>query len=364
METTLTNANKLVHSLAIHGGQRFGFLLGLAVFSSTVQAADHDYGVSDNGRLTLMEENDKFASHDDRQYTQGLRLSFLSKAVTPSGFWDQPYGLLSDNLPIFSGPDRKRKYEWTILGQSIFTPANTSTENPSPKDRPYSAWLYTGVDLLQETKKTNYHTLENVEILIGVVGPAALGNLTQNDFHQFIGVDSALGWHNQIKNEPGFVLSYERKWRFQQPLFGNFAVDAIPEIGASGGNVLTYAEAGGMVRVGQNLAADYGPDRIRPSLSGTSWFDASQLDGKLGWYVFLGTQGRAVGQNIFLQGNTFRESAGVDKKPLVADFTGGASLFWSSLARVDFTVTQRTKEFYGQRGHPDRFGGLNFIVQL
>ena len=70
-----------------------------------------------------MEENDKFASHDDRQYTQGLRLSFPVKSRNPFWLLDQPYGLLSDNLPIFSGPDRKRKYEWTILGQSIFTPA-------------------------------------------------------------------------------------------------------------------------------------------------------------------------------------------------------------------------------------------------
>ena len=191
-----------------------------------------------------------------------------------------------------------------------------------------------------------------------------MGGITQNDFHQFIGVNSALGWQNQLKNEPGFMLTYERKWRFEQPLAGNFGVDVIPEVGGTGGNVLTYAETGGMVRIGQNLSADYGSDRIRPSLSGTGWFDADQMNGNLGWYLFFGSQGRAVGHNIFLDGNSYAPSPSVEKKPLVADFITGASLFWSSSARADFTLTQRTKEFYGQRGHPDRFGGLNLAFDF
>ena len=158
------------------------------------------------------------------------------------------------------------------------------------------------------------------------------------------------------------MLTYERKWRFEQPLLGNLAVDAIPEAGATGGNVLTYAETGGMVRFGQNLGADYGPNRIRPSLSGTGWFDGDQLDGKLGWYLFAGTQGRAVARNIFLDGNTAAPSPSVDKRTLVGDLMVGASVFWSTATRVDFTLTERSKEFYGQQGTPDRFGGINFVI--
>ncbi|MGB9153813.1 MAG: lipid A deacylase LpxR family protein [Alphaproteobacteria bacterium] len=334
------------------------------IFSSPVHAQDQSVAPSMAGRLDVMEENDYFASHDDRHYTQGLRASYVSGPVTPDGFWDQPYGLLADNFPIFDGADRKRKYEWTIAGQSLFTPINLSLVNPSAKDRPYAAWLYTGAGLLQETNQDGYHTLENAELLMGVVGAPALGGVTQNDFHQFIGDTSAMGWKNQIKTEPGFIASYERKWRFEQPLADNLAVDAIPELGASGGNILTYGETGGMVRFGQNLSADYGADRIRPSLSGTGWFDPDQLNGNLGWYLFLGIQARAVGHNIFLDGNTFESSPSVNKKIFVEDFMGGASLFWSSSVRVDFTVTERTREFYGQQGAPDRFGGINIAFQI
>ena len=340
-------------------------LLGaIAVFSPPVWADNPVSKSSPWGRIILTEENDHFASHDDKDYTQGARASYLSGTVTPDGWWDQPFGWLNDNLQIFDGADRKRKYEWTVAGQSLFTPMNTSLVTPSSRDRPYAAWLYTGASLLQETRQGTHDTLENVELLAGVVGAPALGGVTQNDFHQFIDVSLADGWKNQIKTEPGFIASYERKWRFQKPLIGNLALDVIPELGGSVGNILTYGEAGGVVRFGQNLATDYGTDRIRPSLSGTGWFDADRLDGNLGWYIFLGTQSRIVGRNIFLDGNSFRSSPSVEKKLFVTDFVGGASLFWSSSIRVDFTVTERTKEFFDQRGPPNRFGSINLAFQI
>jgi hypothetical protein len=310
-----------------------------------------------------MEENDYFASHDDKDYTQGARISYVSGSVTRGGWWDRPFERLNDNLPIFGGDDRKRRYEGTF-GQSLFTPMDTLLINPSPKDRPYGAWLYAGAGMLQETDRGNYHTLENAELLLGTTGAPAFGEVTQNDFHQFINVTPTMGWRNEIKTEPGFVVSYERKWRFEKPLDGSLAVDAIPELGASGGNIFTYGEAGGMVRFGRNLAADYGTDRIRPSLSGTGWFDPDKLNGDLGWYLFFGTQGRIVAHNIFLDGNTFVSSPSADKRNLVEDFMLGASLFWSSSVRADFTVTERTKEFYGQQGTPNRFGGINLAFQL
>jgi hypothetical protein len=315
----------------------------------------------DGGRLMLQEENDYFASNDDRHYTQGARVSYLTGQVISGDGWDQPFTSLSQNMPIFDGAHARRRYEWSG-GQSIFTPTNLETTTNTPRDRPYAAWLYVGASMLQDSTYETHHTLENLELLAGVVGPAALGGVTQNTFHQFISVDTALGWKNELHNEPGAILTYERKWRFQQPLFGDFVVDAIPEFGVSAGNILTYGQTGLMVRLGQNLGADYGPNRIRPSLSGTGWFDPAQLNGDLGWYVFAGAQGRAVAHNIFLDGNDFTSSAGVDKKPLVADFTGGVSVFWSSAVRADFYVTQRTKEFYGQRSHPDRFGGINLTI--
>ena len=147
------------------------------------------------------------------------------------------------------------------------------------------------------------------------------------------------------------------------PLGGGFAVDVVPDVGVTAGNVFTYAEAGGIVRIGQNLNADYGPARIKPALSGTTWFDPSQLQGPIGWYFFVGGAGRAVARNIFLDGNTFVNSPRVQKEPLVADLSSGLSFFWADRAKLDLVVTWRSKEFVGQSAY-DRYGGVNFSVKL
>lgn len=314
----------------------------------------------DAGRLTLIEENDSFIPHNDKHYTQGLKLAYTSGPVMPNGGWDQPFNWL-ENFSIFEGANHKRKYEWTILGQSIFTPDDTSRTVPLTSDRPYAGWLYTGVSLLQETKHTNYTTLENAEILAGVVGPAALGEESQNDWHQFIGVNTARGWQHQLHNEPGVALTYEKKWKFEKPLNNYFSMDAIPEAGFTGGNVLTYAQTGMLLRFGHGLEADYGPNRIRPALSGTGWYDADAADGFI-WYIFVGTQGRGVGHNIFLDGNMTGSSPSVAKNTFVADFIGGISMAWRNCARLDFTFTQRTPEFQTQPSGPDQFVSISFSL--
>jgi hypothetical protein len=321
----------------------------LAAFVGTAACAPAWAG--ENGRFIVDEENDTYGSSDDRHFTQGMRASYVTGDIAPDSLWSQPFNVLA---PVF-GSDGKRKAE-VIFGQSIFTPANLRLANPDPKDHPYAGWLYGGVSLMQERDGAG---LENLELLAGVVGPSALGKQVQNDFHDLIQVGEAHGWSHQLHDEPGVVLTYERKWRFEQPLLGGLAIDVIPETGASLGNVFTYAAAGGTVRFGHNLKGDYGPTHIRPSLSGSGWFDADRLDGlPFGWSVFAGTQGRAVARNIFLDGNTVRDSAHVDKKPLVGDLVWGVSAFWSDALRVDFSVTERSKEFYGQVSR-DRIGMID-----
>lgn len=321
----------------------------------------HSLRAEDGGRLMVMEENDLLASNTDRHYTQGAQLTYLTPALSSDGIWQAPYRFLGGFLPIFSGDSLTRKME-IHMGQNLFTPRDQTRINPSRKDRPYGAWLYTGVSWLQETNHQTHDTLENLELLGGVVGPLALGGITQNTFHQFIGADPSSGWKNGLHNEVGVLLAYERKWRFPVQLMGSFGMDAIPEIGMTAGNILTYGSAGGMVRIGRNLAADYGPARIRPSLSGSSWFNVRQLKGeKFGWYLYGGTQGRAIARNIFLDGNSWRDSPSIDKHHLVADFTGGLVLFWGDAIKADFSVTQRTKEYIGQP-NMDRFGGINVSI--
>jgi lipid A 3-O-deacylase len=331
-------------------------LLVLSLAATSVLSAMQIRALADDQeRVNILEENDSLYFNSDKHYTQGLRLSDLAPDLGPQSGWNAPFDFLGGIAPVFSqdGKDvpTSRRYS-LILGQSVFTPKNLTLTQPSSHDRPYGGWLYGGVSLLQES---NRDMLENFELDLGIVGPGALGKQVQNDFHQFIGIAQAKGWRDQIQNEPGVMLSYERLWRIPLIGDGNNGVDIIPQIGATAGNVFTYGDIGGLLRIGKNLHADYGPVRVRPALSGTDYFDGSQLDGDLGSYFFVGAQGRAVGRNIFLDGNTFRQSASVPKKVLVADFQSGFSMFWSTSIRVDFSVVRRTEEFVGQHS-PDEIG--------
>lgn len=300
-------------------------------------------------RITVVEENDSLFFNSDKHYTQGLRVSdLLGGTPAPGGLWDGTFNFLGGLGPIFQpGGDRRTA---VLAGQSLFTPKNLSIKPPDPTDRPYAGWLYGGVSMLQET---GGRMLENAELDFGLVGPGALGQVTQNDFHQFIGVAQAKGWSSQLQHEFGGMLSYERLWKL--PLFGDngFGADIVPQLGATIGNVFTYAEAGGMLRVGRGLQADYGPVRVRPALSGTDYFNQNGLDNGAGWYVFVGAQGRAVGRDIFLDGNTFRTSRSVPKNILVGDVVGGVSVLWSQSLRLDISVTGRSPEFRGQHGHDE-----------
>ena len=195
--------------------------------------------------------------------------------------------------------------------------------------------------------------LENAELDLGLVGPGALGKQVQNDFHQFIGVAQAKGWSSQLQNEVGGVLSYQRLWRARLVGDNAFGVDVVPQFGGSVGNVFTYGETGALLRIGRGLAADYGPARIRPGLSGTDYFDPAGLDNGHAYYFFVGTQGRVVGRNIFLDGNSFRNSRSVPKKTFVGDVEAGFSLLWSASLRFDASVVLRSKEFRGQRTPDD-----------
>jgi len=311
----------------------------------------------DTIRFTVLEENDSIWSGTDKYYSQGLGFALLTGDLAPESGTNAPFDLLADWGVFADTGARSRRYE-ILLGQQIYTPEDTLADNPDPHDRPYAGWAFAGIGLIQDTDRRR---MDHFELLAGVVGPTAFGETVQNDWHQFIGVAEAEGWDHQIHDEPGVMLTYERKYRFLAPLGEGFGADVIPEAGVTVGNVMTYGQVGGMLRIGRNLEADYGPARMRPSLSGTTYFNGDDLVGDFGFYFFVGAQGRAVARNIFLDGNTFRDSRDVDSKPLVADLTGGVSLFWTDAVKLDVMAIHRTREFDGQDKAWD-YAGINLTL--
>lgn len=316
-------------------------LLALPAYAQIDPASEERHVKDDKGIFNVVWENDIFGG-TDQNYTNGIRFAWLS-AETDTPQWAR---WTADNLLPFGGEGNRRIS--IALGQSMFTPDDPNPRNPVPGDRPYAGWLYGTVGVISD----NGQVLENMALTLGVVGPAAMAEPVQDFVHSITDSPNFNGWANELHNEPGIVISYERKWRglLEVAPFG-LGLDLSPHIGANLGNVNTDASVGATVRMGYDLPADYGPPRIRPSLPGSDFFIPTK---ELGGYLFAGVEGRAVGRNIFLDGNSFEDSPSVDKEPFVGSLQFGAAMTWGE-ARLSYTHVMMTREFDTQAEAP-QFG--------
>lgn len=319
--------------------------------------------------FTIQIENDVFNrfGRSDRDYTSGVRLGWLSPALT-----EMSPGLVSlTTLPTFLGEAPAdsviRRFAFAV-GQNIYTPENTWATQPIFNDRPYAAWLYASFALQYTYKRHDPATgkdeptrLDTLQLDVGVVGPAAGGEFVQNNFHNLIGVAQSYGWANQLHNEPTIGLAFERRWRTGRAVLiedPKLEVDFIPRFGASLGNVATYASVGGTARIGKNLRDDFGPTRARPALPGSEAFIG---DGSFGWYLFAGFDGSAVARNIFLDGNTDGNSLRVSHRPFVGEVQAGLAILYRGV-RFSYTQVLRTPEFF-ERERFTQFGSLNLTFR-
>jgi len=306
--------------------------------------------------VTVQFSNDIFGG-SDRHFTHGSRIA----ALAPDGQVPEAVEDAAKALPLF--PDDGRLRITYSLGQDIFTPERIEERALQEDDRPYAGWLFGGIGLVSE----NGERLDNLELNIGIVGPASLADKTQIEYHKLIDVQIPEGWENQLENEPGIVLYYERKWRnlwearvSDLVVLDELAVDVTPHLGGALGNVYTYGAGGMTLRLGEDLPNDYGPPRLRPALPGSDYF---RPDDSFGWYIFGGAEGRVVLQNIFLDGNTFRDSHSVDKRPLVLDIQAGLAVTLGQRIRLAYTHLWRSKEFRGQDAG-NQFGTLSLSVRF
>lgn len=321
---------------------------GAAILSGVPAGAAEE--VSEPWTFNTLLENDFFGS--DRHYTSGLYLS----ATSGSSQQCDTCRSLADTLMLPEGAGPMSYRYGYFLGQSIFTPENLSLAPPDPLDRPYAGWLYLGARLYREAG----NTLDRLELKIGVVGPASGADAVQRWWHalHWFGGVPPQGWHSQLKDEPGLVLTEQRIWRLSL-IGGPIEAELLPEANVSVGNVFTYAAVGMTFRFGQNLHADWGPPRIEPALQGSDFVNYDELT-PVAWYLFAGFEGRAVARNIFLDGNTFQHSASVSKKPLVGDLNAGIAFLWRGFS-AHMSYTQRTREFKTQNGDDKIFSiGLSF----
>ncbi len=283
---------------------------------------------------SIVVENDVFGGSDER-YTSGIKHQWLSAE-----------GKGASLARLFLRPGEGDSVRYGIgAGQSIFTPETIELASPPPGERPYAGWLYLEAQSVVERRGG---ATDILKVATGVVGPASLAEDAQRTVHRALNFIDPAGWNNQLRNEPGLLVSFDRQWR----LGAGDRFQLLPNAGASLGNVLTEARAGAIFRIGSNLGADGLPARNGPARPAAGAHGGEGVS----WQLYAGGQARAVAQDIFLDGNTFRDSLSVDKKTIVGEIEAGFALRVRRVS-VGYNHVWRTREYEGEPDGQD-FGAV------
>jgi lipid A 3-O-deacylase len=299
--------------------------------------------------VTLYWENDgsilKRNKSQDRHYTNGSAISFAHQPDWVEGFKDVAgFGEVFD-----------RTAAGYMVGQLIFTPEHISETRLLRKDRPYVGYLFGGVYV----QRANDQTFDHAQLDIGVIGPSSQGERFQKDIHDWLNLDEPKGWDNQLSDEVTAQLTLRRKWRVDMQavaLSGSeLSQQLIPQVELAAGSVYRHVAAGMTWRVGHNLPDDFGPGRLADVAAATG----VPRHGN-GGYGFIRVAGRVVQHDIFLEGNSFKNSHGVNAETFVGEIQAGLEVFYyydQWRLQAGYSQTFVSEQFEGQEG-TDAYGAL------
>jgi lipid A 3-O-deacylase len=313
------------------------------------------------GQWYLHWENDLFTRFaSDEYFTNGLRVGYAWSPGCERQWVRNPAewleGTALGRKLALGDPAKFTRSSTFAIGQSIYTPSDIEMATYLPDDHPYGGWLY---GLLRYDYTTAPHdetgasawfsqVQKSFELQAGVVGPAAGGAEVQKWVHEVMDDKDPKGWDYQLKNEPGLIAMFQWQKRYAR---ASRTFDVIPSFGVALGNVQTFASAGVMMRIGQNIMGF--PSRPVEAARVTAGELQDDHGTCLGMhffsecYLFVGGEARYVARNVFLDGNTWRDGGpSVDRKPMVYDIVAGLRLRIPSWGLTfSYIGVRRTNEF-------------------
>mgnify|MGYP001247141053 CR=1 FL=1 len=319
------------------------FIAASSLAGSLASHAEGSIDAANRMDFYMRLDNDVFAG-TDQGYSNGIEFGLVSPTV--SDFQDERLFVatrwLNRRLAWLQPQGYARNNVVLTLRQNIYTPGDWRLENPDHNDRPYAGVLVAGVTYNGRDRDSMRSTTLNV----GIAGPPALAEETQNLVHDIVGGERFAGWDYQLRDEPVFRLMQQRmhKRTWVGPMLMS---DVILHYGGSIGNLTTFVNAGAEMRFGSWFPDNFGS---APSLSvseNTSPSIGPVYSERVRIHGFAALDVRYVIHDITLDGNTFEDSASVDRKDVVADLGIGIAAHWGNW-KIAFAGYFRTREFRGQ----------------
>ncbi|MEC5399685.1 lipid A deacylase LpxR family protein [Uliginosibacterium sp. H1] len=325
--------------------------VGAGFYGSTAAAQACTEDPADNrlGQMALRVDNDFLGGYSqDQGYTSGVILNYTTPTFRRSdgGCLSGFEKALDQGIGGRIAEDSLQNTTWWLT-HGLYTPKDLTRQDLDPQDRPYAGVVMAGMFY----NVRNNDRLHRFGLAAGMVGPSALGEPVQNGTHTLIGTGTAEGWDNQLHDEPVLQAYYVHVRKLTpRRMLGRWQHETVGHWGGALGNFSTYLNGGFEWRIGSYLPDDFGSLTFAGNDIGTT---PTLTTPPAGWnmHFFVGLDGRFVAHDITLDGNSFRDSHGVDKRPFVGDVGYGFVVthgLWSfKLARY-----HRSREFDGQEETP------------
>ncbi len=316
--------------------------LGLVAASSLTACRTTGEPGSVQRPLGLRLTNDIGTLHED--YTHGTELWMSQPAAEAPGWLEGLAGtwlftaLAAPLGTVDASPELR-----THIAHTIYTPVDLEITTLQPRDRPYAGWLHAGLSVerteLDPDPERRHDRRTAIELDLGIVGPSALGEPIQKSWHDFWELQDINGWDHQLRDEPVLLLARRDDWRLGRTYVGDGReADAMAHLDWQAGNLRTGLEAGASLRLGSELPRDFGMrSAARSGAAGG------------GAHLFVDADLRLVAHDIFVDGNTWKDSHAREHESVVGQLALGFSLPLGPV-RLRLSRTMRDEEFEGQHG--------------
>lgn len=291
-------------------------------------------------------QNDLFVHVDGGGYTNGIFVSWYDLSSEGEGY-EQPWVTRAMSWMQGQSADALYFSEQTI-GQAMMTPKDISREVPDPNDVPYAGFLFYRAS--HGAVAGNFADL--VSVTLGLVGPASLAEESQTLVHKITGSTEPKGWDYQLENEVAFSLSRTGVWHFELTPSVDTVVIAHGELGT----FQSLVGSSVLLRFGSRLYESFPSTALRRGQISAP----VAIEG--GWYIYVGFEADYVFNNILIDGNTYRDSAGGDLQHGQLMATAGISYSWDN---ISLTFSFRSGDSVDKADTSrDEFGALTLAWRL
>ena len=244
------------------------------------------------GSFTLSIDNDAFIG-SDRGYTNGLFLKFNSNSVVAI---EKDSPIILKAVDTYLPFDKQADKGWGLtVGQQIWTPTDLEAPFEGENDRPYTGFLFIKANIYEYSADS----ANKYSLMLGGVGPDALGENLQTSIHQLIGSPKPEGWGRQIENQSVFNFAYEG----QKLLKRSVGFDKFYDVGLLArvniGNYQNEVALGSIIRWGDTLHESFASVGVIPG----NYIDPSVLSkSRAGHFYYLALEGRYRINDITIDG--------------------------------------------------------------